>query len=118
MIQMDRATILVLEQNAALRELIDQALRDSGSWVLSTNDPLEALEVVQRVRIDALIVGAQPELRRRMLIAELQSIQRDLHVVDVGAADDGLDALDRCTSLAAPFALEDLCEAVALVSMR
>lgn len=45
------ATILVLEDNAAVQELIEH-LRDSGHRILSTQNALEALAVVRRVRID------------------------------------------------------------------
>ncbi len=49
------ATILVLEKNAAARELIDQALRESGDRILVTDDPNEAIELARRVRIDLLV---------------------------------------------------------------
>src|SRR5438874_2101538 len=45
------ATILVLEANAAVLELIDQMLRESGHRVLSTNNGLEAVEVLRRVHV-------------------------------------------------------------------
>ena len=45
------ATIVVLEENAAARELIERTLREAGNRVLVTNDPYEALELARRVRI-------------------------------------------------------------------
>jgi CheY-like chemotaxis protein len=49
------ATIVVLEENAAAQELIDQTLRTSGDRVLISNNPMEALGLSSRVRIDLLI---------------------------------------------------------------
>ncbi len=51
------ATILVLEKSAAARELIDQALRESGDRILVTDDPNEAIELARRVRIDLLVIS-------------------------------------------------------------
>jgi CheY-like chemotaxis protein len=49
------ATIVVLEENAAAQELIDQTLRTLGDRVLISNSPMEALGLSKRVRIDLLV---------------------------------------------------------------
>jgi CheY-like chemotaxis protein len=67
------ATILVVEENAAVLELIDQILRESGHRVLSTRHALEAIEVAGRVRIDVVVAGALPEVRA--LVCQLHSIR-------------------------------------------
>ena len=96
-----QATVLVLERNAAVQELIDQALRESGHRVLSTGDSLEALELVRRVRIDVLVVGDLVGNQTEALVSELRSSQPSLEVISTGGRDNG------------PFSLDDLVGGVA-----
>ena len=107
------ATILVLEDNSAVQELIDQALREAGHRVLSTKNALEAFEVVRRVSIDLLVVGVLLEERSQALVGELRSIQSELPIVCIAGPDDDLPALDRTARLPSPFSLDDLRDAVA-----
>jgi len=107
------ATILVLEESAATRELIDQTLRESWHRVLSTRDTLEALELVRRVRIDVLVAGVLPDGHRRAAVAKLRSIQPRLRIVSICNPDDEPRNIDRNARLSSPFSLEDLREAVA-----
>jgi DNA-binding NtrC family response regulator len=107
------ATILVLEESAAIQELIDQALRDRGHRVLSTKNALEALEVVRRVRIDIVVASAVLGSGRQTLIHELGWIQPGLPVISIcGPDDDDLSKTDRGAKLPSPLSLDDLCEAV------
>ena len=107
------ATILVLEENAAVQELIDQALRESGHRVLTTNNALEALEVVRRVRIDVLVDGVVLEERGQALVGELRSIQAGLRIVSISAPADDLEGIDPSARLSSPLSLDDLREAAA-----
>src|SRR5437879_4457123 len=107
------ATILVLEENAAVQELIDQALLESGHRVLSTKNALEALEVVRRVRIDVLIVGLLLEERGQILVGEFHSIQAGMRIVSISGPDDEFDGIASSERLSSPFSLDDLREAVA-----
>jgi DNA-binding NtrC family response regulator len=107
------ATILVLEENAAVQELIDQALRESGHRVLTTKNALEALELVRRVRIDVLIVGLLLDERGQTLVGEFHSIQAGIRIVIISGADDELDRIDHSARLSSPFSLDDLREATA-----
>lgn len=113
------ATILVLEENAAVQELIDQALRESGHHVLSTRNALEALEVVRRVRIDVLVVGRLAE-EGQTIVGVFRSIQAGMRIVSISAPDDDLDGMDNGARLSSPLSLDDLLEAAAaaLVSRR
>jgi CheY-like chemotaxis protein len=106
-------TVLVLEENAAVQELIDQALRESGHRVLSTKHALEAVELARRVRIDVLVAGVLLEERTHALIGELRSIQPDLQVVGICDPDDDLQGIERATRLSSPFSLDDIRTAVA-----
>jgi CheY-like chemotaxis protein len=105
-------TILVLEENAAVQELIDQALRECGDRVLSTKDPLEALEVVRRLHVDVLVVDVPFDERTRALVGDLRSIQPGLRTVSICGADDDLPKTDRSVRLLSPVSLDDLREAV------
>jgi len=74
------ATIVVLEENAAAQELIDQALRKSGDRVLISNSAVEALGLTSRVRID-LIVGDVGLLEKSDpdVVEKLQSVGQVLY---------------------------------------
>jgi CheY-like chemotaxis protein len=104
------ATIVVLEENAAAQELIDQALRQMGDRVLVTNNPMEVFALAKRLRID-LLVGDIDEVERTepKLARNLRSITRVLQVSQRSTAvgGDG-DAL----RVEAPFSLDVLLKAV------
>ncbi len=110
------ATILVLEEDAAVQELIDQALRDSGHRVLSTKNALEALEVVQRVQIDIVVAGDLLE-PRQTVVDDLRSVQPALAVVGIFGFDDDergdLREDDLVAGLSTPFSLDELCAVIA-----
>ena len=106
------ATILVLEENPAVQDLIDQALCGSGHRVLTTKNALEALEVVRRVRIDVLVLGLLHGMGQT-LVDEFRSIQAGMRIVSISDPDDDLDGIDRGASLSGPFSLDDLREAAA-----
>ena len=109
------ATILVLEENAAVEELIDQTLRASGHRVLTTQNALEALEVVRRIQIDVLVVGVLlGERGRQTLVGEFRSIQAGLRIVSISGPDDDLKGIDPSACLSSPFSLDDLREATAV----
>jgi DNA-binding NtrC family response regulator len=107
------ATILVLEENAAVLELIDQSLRESGHRVLCTKDAYEAIEVVGRVRIDVVVAGVLLAPGTQTLVCQLRSIQPGLHVIGICDPDDELQKMDRTTRLSSPLSLGDLREVVA-----
>ena len=106
------ATIVVLEENAAAQELIEQTLRQSGDRVLISNSPVEALVLASRVRIDlivgdaGLLEGSDPHV-----VEQLHLVGQVLytHVRD----SSRLAQLDSRPALRSPFSLEELREAVA-----
>ena len=108
------ATILVLEENAAVEELIDQTLRASGHRVLTTQNALEALEVVRRVHIDVLVVGELLGERGQTLVGEFRSIQPRLRIVSISGPNEDLKGIDPSACLSSPFSLDDLREATAV----
>jgi len=109
------ATIVVVEGDPAARELIDQALRGCGRCVLVTRDPLEALKLGERVRIDVLVDSLQLCRERPALVERLRSIQPELRLVRVLDPDEpSSDGL----TLRRPFSLEDLESAIAQALTR
>jgi DNA-binding response OmpR family regulator len=105
------ATIVVLEESAAVQDLVDQALRESGDRVLISNNPIEALELASRLRIDLLIadVGLL-EQSDPHVVKELQSVAYFLYT----NVRDGsrLAQLESGTTLRSPFSLDELRGAV------
>lgn len=89
-----------------MQELIDQALRDSGHRVLTTNNALEALELLHRIRVDVIVIGDLVDERRPTLVDELRALQPGLRIVSIAAED--LEEVDDCVRLASPVALDDL----------
>ena len=74
------ATIVVVHESLAVLELIEQALRGPGRCVLATSNALEALDVVQRVQIDLLLLEAADRTSARALARDLRTIQPRLRV--------------------------------------
>jgi CheY-like chemotaxis protein len=107
---LESATILVVEENAAVLELIDQVLRECGHRVLSTKDALEAIEVAGRVRIDVVVAGVLLEVRT--LVCQLRSIQPELDII-LCDPDDDRETIERATRLSSPLSLGELRDAVA-----
>jgi len=107
------ATILVVEEDAAVQELIDQVLRECGHRVLSTKDVREAIGVARRVRIDVLVAGVLLGQRRQTLVDEFRSIQPGLLIVSICDPGEDIQKIDRIVRLSSPFALDELREAVA-----
>lgn len=108
------ATILILEENAAVAELVEQALRASGHRVLSTRSALEALELARRVRLDVLVAGRLIDDERGSVVNELCTRQPGLLVASICLADDDRADVELGASLDAPFSLAELEGVVAL----
>jgi DNA-binding response OmpR family regulator len=106
------ATILVLEENAAVLELIDQTLREPSDRVLGTQDALEAIELVRRVRIDVVVVGVLVE--GQVLVRELRVIQPELRIVSIRDGDIDPPEIESAATLLSPVSLDELREAVAV----
>jgi DNA-binding response OmpR family regulator len=103
---MGGATIVIVEQSAAVQELIEQSLRDAGARVLVTQNPLEVLDVARRVRIDLLVTELES---RRTLVEQIRPIQPDLRVLYIAGVDEEQPAgPDGDSTLRRPFSLDDL----------
>jgi len=93
--------------------LIDQALRGCGHRVLMTADPLEALELGQRVRIDVLVDDVKPSAERPSFVERLRSLQPELRLVRVLDPEDQFPEPDGGVLLRRPFSLDELENAIA-----
>ena len=106
------ATIVVLEENAAAQELMDQALREPGHRVLVTNNPMEILALASRVRIDLLVGDVDRVASTDLTLAQrLRSIAHVLQITGRGSSTHADP--ESSAALLSPFSLEDLREAVA-----
>jgi DNA-binding response OmpR family regulator len=109
-----RGTIVVVEQSAAAQELMERVLCEAGHRVLVTRNPLEALELGRRVRIDALVADvATLDQDGPGLVRQLRTIQPWLSVLylEDRSRPDRADG-DYASVLYAPFSLDELEEAV------
>jgi DNA-binding response OmpR family regulator len=107
------STIVIVEESAAVQELVEQALRESGDHVLVTQNALEVLDVASRLRIDLLVVDidSQPGL-----VEEVRESQPDLRVLYLSDGTDEQPAdppPDRSLLLLTPFSLGELRAAIA-----
>jgi hypothetical protein len=78
-----------------------------------TADPLEALELGQRVRIDVLVDDVKPSGERPSLVERLRSLQPELRLVRVLDPEDRFPEADGDVLLRRPFSLDELENAVA-----
>jgi DNA-binding response OmpR family regulator len=102
---------VIVEESAALQELMEQALRPDGDCVLFTGNPLEVLDVARRVRIDVLVAHIES---CGGLFEEVQALQPELHVLYlVGMSDDLPTGPDSIAVLQTPFSLGELRAAIA-----
>jgi len=109
-----RATIVVVERNSAAQELIDQTLREHGHRVLVTTDPVEALNLAERVRIDLLVGDVELCEEAPDLLERLRLIQPGVQVLRISEPGElQLSELDSGVTLGRPFSLSDLENAVA-----
>jgi DNA-binding response OmpR family regulator len=105
------STIVIVEESAAVQELVEQALRDSGDRVLVTQNALEVLDVARRVRIDLLVIDIDSEPG---LVEELREYQPNLRVLYLSDSTDEQPAGPRRTPLLlTPISLNELRAAIA-----
>ena len=74
---------------------------------------LEAIELLQRVRIDLIVVGDLVDERVETLVEELRSIQAGLRIVSISSPEDELEGIEYSARLSNPLSLDDLRDVVA-----
>jgi CheY-like chemotaxis protein len=117
--ELDMARILLAEDDAAARDLVQRALGLDGHEVVVTQDGLEALEQLQGAgRIDLLITDVQmPGLDGISLVEKALGAHPKLRVVLMSGFAGELDRADHLKSRIAriitkPFTLEQIRAAV------
>jgi DNA-binding response OmpR family regulator len=102
---------VIVEESAAVQELVEQALRESGDRVLVTQNALEVLDVARRVRIDLLVIDIESEPG---FVEEIREFQPDLQVLYLSGSTDGQPAVrQRSSVLPTPFSIGELRAAIA-----
>jgi DNA-binding response OmpR family regulator len=105
---------VVVERTPAAQELIDQALRARGHRVLVTADPVEALRLAERVRVD-LAIGDTDLCRSNPGITdELRSLQPEIAILKIAEPGEVHHSeISNGTALGRPFSLDELERAIA-----
>jgi DNA-binding response OmpR family regulator len=105
------STIVIVEESAAVQELVEQALRETGDCVIVSQNPLEVLDVARRVRIDLLVIDidAKPGL-----VEEVRESQPNVRVLYLSDSTEEQPAgLGLDPPLLTPFSLDEFRAAIA-----
>jgi hypothetical protein len=106
----DTVTILLVEDERALREIVKRQLTRHGYRVISAGDGVEALEVAMGEKVDLVITDViMPKMKGNELVMELAAICPDAKVIFMsGYTPFDLDQADMTTLLHKPFSEADL----------
>lgn len=116
---MSRWTVLVIDDDAALRELYAEALRRAGYGVVLAANGDEGLTLLRRVAIDLVVTDlVMPELDGPGLLRVLRDEQVQVPVIAVSGSDgrDGMTQLALARALGAARTLRKPIALTALVS--
>lgn len=111
----DKKTVLLVDDNLQVREVLSEGLRDMGFAVETAYDGLDGLQALERLAPDALVVDfAMPRMNGAELASRVQRMRPDLPVIMItGFADQAAIAdLDELVILHKPFDVEVLGEAI------
>ncbi len=109
-------TILVVDDEPDMRNLLVEVLGDEGYGTLAARDGLSALDLLGGMEVDLVITDTM--MPRRGGVELLQAMREDPHLKDVpailmsAAARPQLDGLGVCVFLPKPFDLVALLDAV------
>jgi signal transduction histidine kinase/CheY-like chemotaxis protein len=109
------ATLLLVEDDAAVRGAVSEVLRGAGYRVIAAARPSEAIEVWQRDHATiAMLVSdvVMPEMSGHELLARLQRDRPKLRAVLMTGYDPDVARTPGVTCLSKPFAPEDLLAAI------
>ena len=108
-----QATILVVEDNRLVRELVSNVLRLEGHEVVEACDGVIALEMLQTLRFDLVITDfVMPKLKGIKFLEQLHALQPRMPIILITgyqSAVSGTTIVDKVTDvLAKPFDLNVL----------
>ena len=112
----DRTTILVVEDDDAVRELIQKALAPGGSRLLVAGSAAHAAAAAAGTHVDLLLTDVDlPDGRGTDLAARLRAEQPDLRVIYMTGWQEHLALADipEGVLLGKPFSLAELTRVVA-----
>jgi two-component system, cell cycle sensor histidine kinase and response regulator CckA len=112
----ETATVLVVDDDDAVRAVICRALEETGLRVLKAGSAAEALAAAADVQIDLLVADvSMPDMGGPALTARLHAEQPALRVIYVSGWLDrsAFPELGDAPLLTKPFTLEELRRAVA-----
>jgi len=112
----ERATILIVDDEASIAELLAQVLDEAGYDVLTASDGRTGLTMSKLLHPEMVLTDyMMPELDGAQLVRELRRnpATRDIPTVLMSCARPGGDELRGVPFLAKPFDLEDVLEIVA-----
>jgi len=109
-----RRTVLVIDDDAAIRELVEQVLTRHGFAVLQAADGAQGLEVYEAHDVDMVLLDlSMPGLPGEAVLQLLLERHPDARVVlFTGFADDDTPFLGARAILHKPFPLDELVERV------
>ena len=116
-LQVVMKTILIVDDDAAVREVLTDILSDEGYRIVCAGDGLKALNVVDQADVDLVISDINmPELNGAELITVLRQCPKttNIPVLALTALSDLRRSTDRSFTaiLHKPFKLEELVETV------
>jgi two-component system cell cycle sensor histidine kinase/response regulator CckA len=108
-----KATILVVEDDRAIRELISKFLRQEGHVVIEASDGAIALEMLETLKFDLVITDfVMPKLNGVKLVEQLHAVQPRMPIIFItgylSAVSDKTLLEDVAEILTKPFQLKDL----------
>jgi CheY-like chemotaxis protein len=112
-------SVLVVEDEACVRALVQEILTGEGYRVLETSDPWEALDVAHAQPFHLLLTDMKmPRMNGRELARRIESIRPDAKVLYMSASDPG-DMLDAgARFIAKPFGIDHILHTVSDVLGR
>jgi twitching motility two-component system response regulator PilG len=108
------STILVVDDDGAIRELVATILEDDGYTVVTAEDGFDALAKLSERRVDLVVCDVMmPRMSGFQVVAELRRRGLFLPVILMSAAPQYADQLGGITFLRKPLAFDALADAIA-----
>ena len=112
------ATVLVVEDNEALRQLVTMILQQKGYDVLGAANGLEGLMVYSsyRARLDLVLTDIDmPQMNGIVLATRIRALDKFKKIMFMSGASDDKEGLGSCPLLSKPFRPDELIAAVEAV---
>ena len=112
-------TILIVDDERAIRSLVATVLRKAGFVVLEAGSAAEAFKAAASNEIDCLITDVVlPDGRGECIAEILQKVKPQVKVVFISGYPDDRESQNRASFLVKPFKLTEVVEAVKSLTFR